>query len=282
MPVRGDVSKMTQITGLTPIQKMLHRNYQFMSSRLPGTRQVRRIIKHMLFSARVIYGVPTFVTFTPSERHSGLCGRMFRYRGNDPAIQHAGAKFRDYIGFDVPSLYYDSEDWESTFIDLPEYDVRKAMAGRDPLSALHAFWVNIRVILPALYGCRMCPDCPNCALSSKPCMDVFGSNATPMGGSAGRTDVAIGAVEAQKAEGVLHVHAFLFFQMANQFCTLQEIGDMLRKSLITVDMLKEFTNNVRRASYPDVAQFQRERSDIEAAWPAYKEEIALSKPPLPG
>ena len=55
---------------------------------------------------------------------------------------------------------------------------------------------------------------------------------------------------------------------------------MLRKSLITVDMLKEFTNNVRRASYPDVAQFQRERAEIEAAWPAYREEMALSKPPV--
>jgi hypothetical protein len=37
-------------------------------------------------------------------------------------------------------------------------------------------------------------------------MDVFGSNATPMGGSAGRADALIGAVEAQKAEGVLHLH----------------------------------------------------------------------------
>ena len=37
-------------------------------------------------------------------------------------------------------------------------------------------------------------------------MDIFGSNATPMGGSAGRGDALIGAVEAQKAEGVLHLH----------------------------------------------------------------------------
>ena len=35
-----------------------------------------------------------------------------------------------------------------------------------------------------------------------PCMDSFGSNATPMGGAAGRTDAMIGAVEGQKAEGV--------------------------------------------------------------------------------
>ena len=48
-------------------------------------------------------------------------------------------------------------------------------------------------------------------------MDIFGSNATPMGGSAGRADALIGAVEAQKAEGVLHLHMFIFIQMLNHF-----------------------------------------------------------------
>lgn len=78
--VRGDVSKITQMIGLTPQQKTILRNYHFMSSRLPGTRQVRRSINHYLFSARVVYGTPTFITVTPSERHSGLCIHLFRYR----------------------------------------------------------------------------------------------------------------------------------------------------------------------------------------------------------
>ena len=42
-----------------------------------------------------------------------------------------------------------------------------------------------------------------------PCMDMFGSNATPMGGSMGRGDAMIGATEAKKAEGVLHLHFFI-------------------------------------------------------------------------
>eukprot|EP00974_Lingulodinium_polyedra_P067123 6494814-Lingulodinium_polyedra.AAC.1 len=61
-----------------------------------------------------------------------------------------------------------------------------------------------RIVLPSLYGFRMCPDCPHCATSTDPCMDSFGSSATPMGGAAGRADGMVGAVEAQKAEGVLH------------------------------------------------------------------------------
>ena len=76
--VRGDVSKITQIIGLTATEKMLLRNYHFMSSRLAGTRQVRRSINHLLFSARVVYGTPTFITVTPSERHSGLAAHLFR------------------------------------------------------------------------------------------------------------------------------------------------------------------------------------------------------------
>ena len=278
--VRGDVSKINQIIGLTANQRSLLRNYQFMSSRLPGTRQIRRSINHCLFSARVVYGLPVFITVTPSEKHSGLSVRLFRYRRNDPGIAHAGEAFKQYIGANTPSIYFgNSNEWEDESVDLPEYDVRRDMVGRDPLCALHAFWINIRVILPALYGYRMCPKCPNCVEGETPCMDIFGSNATPMGGSIGRCDAAIGAVEAQKAEGVLHLHAFLFPQTTHQFRTLHEISGMLRDSLITVDMLKAYINNARRASYPDVEKFRKERDSIEAEWPAYRKEKALSKPP---
>ena len=100
-----------------------------------------------------------------------------------------------------------------------------------------------------------------------------------MGGSAGRGDATIGAIEAQKAEGVLHMHAFIFLQAAHQFKTLNEIGEMLRESLIKVDMMKAFISNVRRASYPDAERFQQERSNIESEWLEYKKEFALCKPP---
>ena len=50
-------------------------------------------------------------------------------------------------------------------------------------------------------------------------MDLFGSNATPKGGSAGRSDAAVGALEAQKAEGVLHLHLFIFPQMVHHQVT---------------------------------------------------------------
>ena len=69
-------------------------------------------------------------------------------------------------------------------------------------------------------------------------MDIFGSNATPMGGGAGRCDAIIGAVEAQKVEGVLHLHLFMYIQMLSQFATLQELADKLREGIITSESWK--------------------------------------------
>ena len=79
------------------------------------------------------------------------------------------------------------------------------------MCSIYSFLVNIKGFLANLYGIRMCPDCPDCVKCESPRMDVYGSNASPMGGSAGRADALVGAVEAQKAECVLHLHLFMFF-----------------------------------------------------------------------
>ena len=63
-------------------------------------------------------------------------------------------------------------------------------------------------------------------------MGIFGSNATPMGGSAGRADALVGATEAQKAEGILHLHFFIYIQMAHQHQDLREIAELFRTELL--------------------------------------------------
>ena len=94
-------------------------------------------------------------------------------------------------------------------VDLPDYDTRRLITSRDPLCCVHAFKVMTRVVLPTIHGLRMCPKCPHCATATNPCMDSFGSNATPLGGAAGRCDAMVAAVESQAADGVLHVHLFM-------------------------------------------------------------------------
>ena len=213
-----------------------------MSSRLPGTRQIRKMIGHVITAARVIYGNPLFMTVTPSERHSGLVIRLSRYRRSDPGLLLRRPEFQPCAGYDNPSLFAD-EDMEGATIDLPSYEPRRLMTSQDPLSCLYAFLVSVKVVLPNLYGFRMCPACPHCIDSEEPCCDIFGSNATPLGGSAGRGDAMVGAVEAQKAEGVLHLHLFLFPQMAMQNSTLKEIADMFRKNLLEPDVWKYYVES---------------------------------------
>ena len=49
----------------------------------------------------------------------------------------------------------------------------------------------------------------------------------------------VAAVEAQKAEGVLHIHAFVYFQMVCQFSTLLQLGKLLQEKLLSADAMKE-------------------------------------------
>ena len=173
------------------------------------------------------------MTFTPSERHSGIAIRLYRGRANDPAYAKLSEKEARCLSHDYPKLCPEPSTEDATVVvDLPGYETRRRVTAKDPLCCVHAFIVMMRVVVPALYGYRMCPDCPHCAMSDCPCMDYFGSNATPMGGSAGRADAMIAAVEAQKAEGVLHAHGFYYFQTAGQRHTLLELGNMLQKGML--------------------------------------------------
>ena len=99
------------------------------------------------------------------------------------------------------------------------------------------------------------------------------------GGAAGRGDAMVGAVESQQADGVLHIHLFLFLQTVGQFSTLHGLSTLLRERLLSADAMKLFASYSRCASYPDVAAFEQQRERIEQAWPAYAEDPNLSRLP---
>ena len=176
--IKGDTTKIMHAIGLTNTQRALLQHFFFMTARIPGTREVRRMVNHKVFSGRIVYGLPLFLTATPSERHSGPMSRLSQYRRNDPAVCFGNPKSLPWAGHDKPSL----EATEEADIELPDYDLRRLMLARDPLCAVDAFQVTFRVVIATLLSVRMCPDCPHCALSDTPCSDVCGSNAEPMGG----------------------------------------------------------------------------------------------------
>ena len=51
--------------------------------------QVRQLMGHAEFGARVVYGDCIFFTISPNEQHSALVLRLSRYRKNDPYLQEA-------------------------------------------------------------------------------------------------------------------------------------------------------------------------------------------------
>ena len=127
-----------------------------MSDRVPGTREIRHEIGHIVFSAMVFYGHPLFLTISPSERHSGLILHLSRFRRGDPGIASDEDQMAEWVDEKRPALD------QSGTVDLPAYTVRRAITSRDPLAVIEGFDVTIRVLLPILLGMRMCPLCPKC------------------------------------------------------------------------------------------------------------------------
>ena len=94
-------------------------------------------------------------------------------------------------------------------------------------------------------------------------MDSFGINATPIGGSAGRCDAMVAVVESQAADGVIHVHLFMYMEHAMQFSTFHDLARLLRDKMLSAAALKHFVSHVRCAAYPDVAAHREDRAKVE-------------------
>ena len=151
---------------------------------------------------------------------------------------------------------------------------------RNPLACAEGFKVLIILTLRHLFGVRFCPRCPDCATSSCPCMDGFGSSAMATGGIFGRMDAVFGSVECQKA-GTLHLHLQGFVQCFHQFTPLSELVAMGKEPLL--EMLRRYSSysaHVRRTIYADPKKWEEEeRMELEDQWPEYKESsLMVSRP----
>ena len=109
-----------------------------------------------------MYGDCLFVTISPNEQHSDLVLRLIRYRRNDPHVKYGESSRRQLASRDYPSLEAMSEkdramprvkneaekdrampsgnnEPEEVFIELPEYDLRRAATAQDPLSVIEGY-----------------------------------------------------------------------------------------------------------------------------------------------
>jgi len=276
-PIRGDTSKLLFAEGTTSKEQSLLRSMHYISSALPGTQEVRRQMGHVIAGAGIVYGSGIFLTISPSERHNALAIRLSRYRRKDPLVAPSIAPDEcKWIGSETPAL--SPEDGYAA-MELPEYELRRLISARDPLSAVDAHNIYVRVLLALLLGIRMCPECPHCNMGKNPCQNRFGSNALPQGGVLGRADALDGSNECQKSEGALHFHCKVFVQRAHQHKTLVEIAGMIKAGLLQSSALKAYHNWICNETYPDVAKQEAAATHVEQSWPTYKDDRELGRIP---
>ena len=74
--VGGDWTKVRFVKGLPRAAQRLVQNVEHASRQLPGTHQVRKLMRFATHAGRIRRGVPIFVTFSPDEKHNLLMLRL--------------------------------------------------------------------------------------------------------------------------------------------------------------------------------------------------------------
>ena len=135
-------------------------------------------------------------------------------------------------------------------IELPSYDIRKDISTSDPAAVIEAFKVNIRFILPRIFGYRMCPFCPRCDESESPCAKKFGNNFEPWGGIAGMT-AAVGSVVEYQHNNNPHAHGNAHKVSAYQRKSLEDIKVLIEKELQDQKTIVEYQTALHREDHFD-------------------------------
>ena len=165
----------------------------YKAQHFPGTQQVRQVMGHQHWGSRIEYGDCLFFTISPNEMQSAWVLKLSRYRENDPCIKYGGALWQRMCGADYPCLSskrrhidtsvcgecetcpdHTQSDHEIV-VEVPDYNLRRAAAAKDPLAVVEAHRLNISLRLAWLLGCRMCPSCPRCNNDRWGCQDLFGT-----------------------------------------------------------------------------------------------------------
>jgi len=288
--VKGDMTKLRHVPGLSDAAKRLLQNIEHVSRKIPGTQEIRRLMRFDLQGYRVRYGVPIFVTFSPDEPNNVLMLRLSRTRRNDPVF----AENRDIVGQRLASLHFPTLDGDyakDLYMDvpvgdlaefIPNHDQRRIALARDSLASVDGFRILVLAAFKFLFWMNVCFHCPDCNTDKSmfPCQDVFGCSSTPEGGFAGRAEAVFTSIEAQKATGSLHGHSQLFVQCLHQHMPLIKVFEFLKKgNAEVVRKYLRYKTHVCRQVYADKDLAEKRLPEQEAAWPQYKEsKVLISRP----
>ena len=155
--INGDTTLLPRAKGLSNLERRLAWAQHFLAKHMCGTQQVRQLMGHTQFGARVMYGDCIFFTISPNPQMSALVLRLSRYRQSDPYVKHGGDVTQRLARQDYPSLEAkrakgvpvrtsgdkeDSKD-EVVEIEVPSYELRLAATSRDPLAIMEAYRVEV-------------------------------------------------------------------------------------------------------------------------------------------
>ena len=164
------------------------------SENVAGCQALRKKIGHIIFRFRLCYGDSIFVTVTPNRRNSALLLYLSRTRVNDTCFlaansstqqrkQHCGSATPNFVS--EHDIHSDPDGRKvRAAIPLPAIHDRQVWSAQDPLATTHQFQVLLRIVIPAIFGMRMCFCCPLCLSDQcdldhvnsrlRPCSNVFG------------------------------------------------------------------------------------------------------------
>ena len=119
---------------------------------------------------------------------------------------------------------------------MPSMSDRQVLAAQDPLATAHQFQIVMRVVLPNLFGMRMCFACPLCNFDDADldftptvhrCSNCFGCFQKLMDGYAGLATALAFAVEYTK-DGSPHGHGLVALSNLYSTKSLWDIAEMLK------------------------------------------------------
>ena len=246
--INGNIGMLFSADGITAAEKLVLRSYLNTTANIAGRQAIRRKIGHCFFGFRVVHGETIFVTASPNRRHSSMILKMSRARRNDTCLERddpVTRARREFCGKDDPKIFASSSflddpkgETATQEIPLPDLWARQACNAQDPISSCHHFLFFMRVILPNIFGIRMCFACPHCNCDATDydydgswhaCSDYLGCNSKLMGDYAGMATGMAFAVEYQ-GEATPHAHGFVSLANMYQHHTLEEVGHILEKN----------------------------------------------------
>jgi hypothetical protein len=273
--VQGDMQRLHSLDPplSTLAKKMLH-TFQATSRNIEGTGEIRTIMRKDAESFAVMYGGFVFMTITPNERQATVLIRCSRTLRSDP-IRKYDKDFAEWTDKDTPSLELEHEHDETCDVNIPltailgavpSMDAQQKLLARDPLASVYGFHIVIRILLRALFGVRICSECPDCNTSKTlpSCCDELGSVASPEGGIAGLVEAYHGSIESQGRTGSLHGHFQLFIARIHQHTKMVDIAKMIQQQGdVLVNQFERFTNHLSKATYNNVVRFNAMQEGVE-------------------